>query len=98
MTIFITKKKLDVQTKRPKKIVCYDFHSFGIYNEEEDVMFATKLNLFSIRTILPYIHIKLVSKLDCIPDLSIIEHVPKQPIESIFVFVINLIIPHDIVK
>jgi hypothetical protein len=62
-------------------------------------MFATKLNLFSIRTIkLPYIHIKLVSKLNCIPDFSIVEHVPKQPIESIFVFVINLIIPHDIVK
>jgi len=45
-TIPIT-KKLGVQTKRLEVLVCYDFH-FGILNEKKDVMFATKLNLFSI--------------------------------------------------
>ncbi len=43
-TIPIT-KKLGVQTKRPKVLVCCDFHS-GIFDEEEDVMFATKLDMF----------------------------------------------------
>jgi hypothetical protein len=41
-------KKLGVQTKRLEVLVCYDFH-FGIFDEEEDVMFAIKLDL-SIRT------------------------------------------------
>jgi len=40
-------KKLGAQTKRPKVLVCCDFHS-RILDEKEDVMFATKLNLFSI--------------------------------------------------
>jgi hypothetical protein len=31
-------------------LVCYDFH-FGIFDEEEDLMFATELGLFSIGTI-----------------------------------------------
>jgi hypothetical protein len=38
-TIPIT-KKLVVQTKRPKVLMCYDFHS-GISDDEEDIMFAT---------------------------------------------------------
>jgi hypothetical protein len=38
-TIRVT-KKLGAPTKRPKILVCYDFH-FGISNEEEDLMFAT---------------------------------------------------------
>ncbi len=33
-------KKLGVQTKRLEVLVCYDFHS-RIFDEEEDVMFAT---------------------------------------------------------
>jgi len=48
-TIPIT-KKLGAQTKRPKVLVCYDFHS-RILDEKEDVMSSTKLNLFSIGTI-----------------------------------------------
>jgi hypothetical protein len=39
-------KKLSVQTKRPKILVCYDFHS-GIFDEEMDMMFSTELDLFS---------------------------------------------------
>jgi hypothetical protein len=39
-TIHVT-KKLGVQTKRPKVLVCYDFH-FGIFDKKEDVMFTTK--------------------------------------------------------
>jgi hypothetical protein len=31
-------------------LVCYDFH-YGIFDEEEDLMFATKPRLFSIGTI-----------------------------------------------
>jgi len=37
-TILAT-KKLGAPTKCPKILVCYDFH-FGIYDEEEDLMFA----------------------------------------------------------
>jgi hypothetical protein len=33
-------KKLGAPTKRPKTLVCYDFH-YGIFDEEEDLMFAT---------------------------------------------------------
>jgi hypothetical protein len=39
-TILVT-KKLGTPTKRPKVLVCYDFHS-KISNKEEDLMFATK--------------------------------------------------------
>jgi hypothetical protein len=31
-------------------LVCYDFH-YGIFDEEEDLTFATELGLFSIGTI-----------------------------------------------
>jgi hypothetical protein len=34
-------KKLGALTKRPKMLVCYDFHS-RISNEEEDLMFVTE--------------------------------------------------------
>jgi hypothetical protein len=44
-TILVT-NKLGVSTKRPKVLVCYDSHS-KIFNEKEDVMFATDLDLFS---------------------------------------------------
>jgi len=33
-------KKIKKPTKRPKILVCYDFHS-TIFDEEEDLMFAT---------------------------------------------------------
>jgi hypothetical protein len=69
-TIHVT-KKLGVQTKRPKVIVCYDFH-FEISIEEKDVMFATKLDLFSIGIITLLTHTKLFPKSVCIPNLSII--------------------------
>jgi hypothetical protein len=39
-TILVT-KKLGIQTKRPKVLVCYDFHC-RIFDDEKDVMFATK--------------------------------------------------------
>jgi hypothetical protein len=62
-------------------------------------VFTTKLNLFSIGTIIiPYIHTKLVSKLNCILNLSIVGHVPKQLVELVCVLFINLIIPPNIVK
>jgi hypothetical protein len=48
-TIHVT-KKLGTLTKHPKILVCNDFH-FGISNEKEDLMFTTKLGLFSIGTI-----------------------------------------------
>jgi hypothetical protein len=48
-TIPIT-KKLGAPTKRPKALVCYDFHS-KIFNKEGDLMFATKPRMFSIETI-----------------------------------------------
>jgi hypothetical protein len=39
-TILVT-KKLGAPTKCPKILICYDFHS-RIYDEKEDLMFATK--------------------------------------------------------
>ncbi len=43
-TIHVT-KKLSVQTKRPKVLVCCDFH-FRIFDEEVDLMFTIELDLF----------------------------------------------------
>jgi hypothetical protein len=68
-------KKLRALTKHPKMLVCYDFH-FGIFDKEEDLMFATKPRLFSIGTIVvltsvwSYQHVKWSS-----PSLNIVEHV-----------------------
>ncbi len=57
-TIHVT-QILGVQTKRPKVLVCYDFHS-KIFDEEEDMIFGTKLDLFSIGTILVHTQIELI--------------------------------------
>jgi hypothetical protein len=70
-------------------LVCYDFHS-RISDEEEDVMFATELDLFSIGTIELPIHTKSVFKLIHIIDLNIIKPVSKQLIEPICVLAISL--------
>jgi hypothetical protein len=91
--MFIT-KRLGVQTKRSKVLVSYDFH-FEISNEKEDVMFTTKLYLFSIGTITIPTHIEPIYKLTCILDLSIV--VPKQHVELVelvCVLVVNLVIFH----
>ncbi len=39
-TIHVT-KKLKAPTKHLKMLICYDFH-FGMFDEEEDLIFATK--------------------------------------------------------
>jgi hypothetical protein len=90
-------KKLGVQTKRPKVLMCYDFH-FGILNDKKDVMFAMKLGLFSIGTIVIPTHIELVFKLAYILHSSITKPFTKQHVELICVLVINLTIPPNIVK
>jgi hypothetical protein len=74
-TIHVTKRH-GAQTKRPKVLICYDFHS-KISNEKEDVMFVTEWDLFSIGTIEVPTHTELVSKPICIPYLSITKSVPK---------------------
>jgi hypothetical protein len=43
-------KHLGAKVKRPKALLCYDYHN-GITDEEEDIIFVTKLELFSIGTI-----------------------------------------------
>jgi len=48
-------------------------------------MFATKLDLFSIRTIEVPTHTELVSKPIRIPNHSVADLVPKQHVESICV-------------
>jgi hypothetical protein len=95
-TIPIT-KKLGVQTKIPKVFVCYDFH-FGIFDEEKNVMFATKLNLFSFGTIVILIHIEHVLQPIYIPNIVIAEQVPKHPVQIVGVLVVKLVTPLDIVK
>jgi hypothetical protein len=43
-------KKLGVETRRPQVLICYDLME-GLTDEEEDLIFKTKLELFSIGTI-----------------------------------------------
>jgi hypothetical protein len=43
-------KKLGIKTKMPQILVCYDLME-GLTNEEEDLIFETKLKLFSMGTI-----------------------------------------------
>jgi hypothetical protein len=40
----------------------------------------------------------MVFKLVHIPDLNIVEPIPKQPIELMWVLAINLVIPPDTIK
>jgi hypothetical protein len=61
-------------------------------------MFATKLDLFSIENIIVPTHAESNFKTICILNLSIVELVPKQPIESICVLVVNLTIPPNTSK
>jgi hypothetical protein len=97
-TILVT-KKLGSPTKRPKVLVCYDFH-FGIFDEEKDLMFAIKLGLFSIGTIVVPTLVRLEQPINLIPSigLNLVEHVfilhvlSKILIETIFV------LPHDTFK
>jgi hypothetical protein len=90
-------KKLGVQTKRPKMLICYDFHS-RIYDEKKDVMFAIELDLFSIGTMTIPTHIKHVAKPIYIPYIVIIELIPKQFVKSIGVLVVKLVMPPNIVQ
>jgi hypothetical protein len=43
-------KHLGIKVKWSKVLLCYDYQN-GIIDEEEDIIFATKLELFSIGTI-----------------------------------------------
>ncbi len=69
-------KKLSIQTKWPEVLVYYDFHS-KISDDEEDVIFATKSNMFSIRTIAIPIHIEHVPKPVCIPNIIMAKPILK---------------------
>jgi hypothetical protein len=89
-------KKLNIQTKRQEVFVCYDFH-YGIFDDEKDVMFATKLNLFSIITIVVTTHIEPIPKLVCILDIIMAKPILKHVI-PLNVLTMKLIIPLDIVK
>jgi hypothetical protein len=90
-------KKLSIQTKRQKVFVCYDFHS-GIFDDEMDVMFATKLNLFSIITIVVTTHTEPIPKPICILDIIMAKPILKQHVIPLNVLNVKLIIPLDIVK
>jgi hypothetical protein len=46
--LVITKFRTPI--KQPKALVCYNFH-FGIFDEEENLMFTIEPKLFSIGTI-----------------------------------------------
>jgi hypothetical protein len=41
---------LGSEIRKPKVLLCYDYHN-GIIDEEEDIIFATVLELFCIGTI-----------------------------------------------
>jgi len=74
-------------TKRPEVLKCYDFY-FGTFDEEEDVIFAIKLDMFLVRTIAVPIHIELVPKLVYILEFSITKSILKQPLEPVCVLAI----------
>ncbi len=95
-TIPIT-NKLGMETKKPNIVIRYDFH-FGIFDDEEDVMFATKLDMRSIRTITIPTHTKHVPKLVCILDTIMAELILKQLVVPINVLAVKLVIPPNIVK
>jgi hypothetical protein len=81
----------------PNFFVCYDFH-YGISNEEKDVMFATKLDMFSIGIIAVPTHIEHVVKPVCLLDIGIAKPIQKQFVKMLGVLVIRLVIPPNIVK
>jgi hypothetical protein len=93
-------------------LVCYDFQ-FGISNKEEDLMFATKLGLFSIGTIvvLTLIWSNQPTKLITSTCLNLLEHVyvHVEPmsilpisfnthVELVFVLHVKIDIPLDTFK
>jgi hypothetical protein len=107
-TIPIT-KNLGAPTKHLKILICYDFH-FGIFDEEEDLMFATKLGLFSIGTIIvpTLILLDQLVKLITSTSLNLVSHVTKLvehvseppvlsnvPIKLVHVHPIKIAIPPD---
>jgi hypothetical protein len=87
-------------------LVCYDFH-FIISNKEEDLMFATKLGLFSIETIVVptsvwlYQLVKLIASvgLNLVEQVIVlVEPMFESPVsfdihvESVFVLPVNIVI------
>jgi hypothetical protein len=69
-----------------------------IFDEEEDVMFAIELDLFSIGTMIIPTHIEHVPKPIYIPYIVIIEPIPKQLVKLVGVLVVKLAIPPNIVQ
>jgi hypothetical protein len=57
-------------------LICYDFH-FGTFDEEEDLMFARKLGVFSIGTIVvpTLVWSYQLVKLTTSTSLNLLEHV-----------------------
>jgi hypothetical protein len=84
-------KELGVQTKRLKILICYDFHSRR-FNDEKVVMFATKLDLFSIGTITIPIHIEPIPTTFCIPNIVITKPVLKQLVKSVGVLAMKVLV------
>jgi len=93
-------------------LVCYDFHS-EISDKEEDLMFATKLRLFSIETIVVPLPVMLQQPINLIASigLNLVEQVYVHveliyvlpipfdiPVEPVFVLPIQIVIPPDTFK
>jgi hypothetical protein len=100
-------KKPEAPTRWPEVLICYDFHS-GIFDEEEDLMFATKLGLFSIGTII--VTTSVLSdqfvKLITLTCLNLIGHINKPagpmfkplvsfdvPIKPVHIQPVKIVIP-----
>jgi hypothetical protein len=67
--IFVT-TKLGAPTKQLEVLICYDFH-LGIYDERKDLMFATKLGLFLIGTIVVTTLVKLKNLINFTLSISL---------------------------
>jgi len=90
---------LGLQTKQPKVLVCYDFHS-KLLNEEEDLMFDVEFKLISLGTIVIPKPTRLEQIVISIPlaNIGLVEQVFDILVEPIFVLPIQIVIPHDIFK
>ncbi len=69
--IIIVTKHLGGEIRRPKVLLCNDYQN-GITDEEEDIIFVIKSNLFSIGTIILPETIQFVKTIDVeIMDISV---------------------------
>ncbi len=76
--IIIVTKRLGGEIRRLEVLLCYDYQN-GITNEEEDIIFAIELELFSIGTMNLLERIEFVKTINVgIMDTNVKTNIPKH--------------------